>query len=165
MTDKEKIRAEIERQINCFRTEKDKEGASQIDKLSLGGRVAVLEELLSFINSLPDEPVSEGLEKEIKKYISDNFFGSETTGFFAVRTKEEPNDIDMALCAKYFFKLGLNANNPLTWNDMLLIHKCIKDTMYFKIYKMMEGIEGQKEVYEEALKRFKAQKEEKSIKI
>ena len=32
------------------------------------------------------------LEKKINKYISDNFFGSETIGFFANRTKEEPND-------------------------------------------------------------------------
>lgn len=47
------------------------------------------------------------LEKEINKYISDNFFGSETMGFFAVRTNEEPNDQDIALCAKYFFELGL----------------------------------------------------------
>lgn len=43
----------------------------------------------------------------------------------------------------------------LTWKDMLIIHKCIKDAMNFKLYKMMEGVEGQKEVYEEVLKRFK----------
>lgn len=49
------------------------------------------------------------LEKEINKYISDNFFGSETIGFFANRTKEEPNDQDIALCAKHFFELGLKA--------------------------------------------------------
>lgn len=46
----------------------------------------------------------------------------------------------------------------LTWEDMMTIHKCIKDAMNFKLYKMLEGIEGQKEVYEEVLKRFKAQK-------
>ena len=49
------------------------------------------------------------LEKKINKYISDNFFGSETIGFFANRTKEEPNDQDIALCAKHFFELGLKA--------------------------------------------------------
>ena len=43
----------------------------------------------------------------------------------------------------------------LTWEDMMIIHKCIKDAMNYKLYKMMEGIEGQKEVYEEVLKRFK----------
>ena len=50
-----------------------------------------------------------GLEKEINKYISDNFFGSETMGFFANRTEEEPNDQDIALCAKHFFELGIKA--------------------------------------------------------
>ena len=49
------------------------------------------------------------LEKEINKYICDNFFGSETIGFYANRTKEEPNDQDIALCAKHFFELGLKA--------------------------------------------------------
>lgn len=49
----------------------------------------------------------EGLEKEINKYISNNFFGSQTIGFYANRTNEEPNDQDIALCAKHFFELGL----------------------------------------------------------
>ena len=51
------------------------------------------------------------LGKEINKYISDNFFGSETMGFFTVRTNEEPNDQDIALCAQHFFNLGLSAGN------------------------------------------------------
>lgn len=40
----------IKHQISCFKTEKSKVGASQIDKLSLGGRIAALEEILVFIN-------------------------------------------------------------------------------------------------------------------
>ena len=47
----------------------------------------------------------------------------------------------------------------LTWEDMMLIHKCIKDAMNYHLYKMIEGMEGQKVVYQEVLKRFKAQKE------
>ena len=43
----------------------------------------------------------------------------------------------------------------LTWEDMMLIHKCIKDAMNYHLYKMMEGVEGQKVVYQEVLKRFK----------
>jgi len=62
---------------------------------------------ISIINSLKAKEID--LEKEINKYISDNFFGSETIGFFAVRTNEEPNDQDIALCAKHFFELGLKA--------------------------------------------------------
>lgn len=47
----------------------------------------------------------------------------------------------------------------LTWEDMMLIHKCIKDAMNYHLYKMMEGVEGQKVVYQEVLKRFKERKE------
>ena len=43
----------------------------------------------------------------------------------------------------------------LTWKDMMIIHKCIKDAMNYHLYKMMEGVEGQKVVYQEVLKRFK----------
>lgn len=57
MTDKQKIRAEIERRIHCYVIEKNKEGASWIDKLSLGYRIVVLKEMLVFINSLSEEPI------------------------------------------------------------------------------------------------------------
>ena len=46
----------------------------------------------------------------------------------------------------------------LTWEDMMIIHKCIKDAMNYHLYKMMEGMEGQKVVYQEVLKRFKEMK-------
>ena len=46
----DKIIEHIKHQISCFKTEKSKAGASQIDKLSLGGRIAALEEILVFIN-------------------------------------------------------------------------------------------------------------------
>jgi hypothetical protein len=47
----------------------------------------------------------------------------------------------------------------LTWEDMMIIHKCIKDAMNYHLYKMMEGAEGQKVVYQEVLNRFNKQKE------
>ena len=43
----------------------------------------------------------------------------------------------------------------LTWEDIMLIHRHIKDAMNYHLYKMMEGVEGQKIVYQEVLKRFK----------
>ena len=46
----------------------------------------------------------------------------------------------------------------LTWEDMMIIHKCIKDAMNFHLDKMMEGLDGQKIVYEEVLKRFLSHK-------
>ena len=48
----------------------------------------------------------------------------------------------------------------LTWKDMVLIHRCIKDAMNYHLYKMMEGMEGQEVVYQEVLKRFNKQRNE-----
>jgi hypothetical protein len=66
------------------------------------------------------------------------------------------------LAEKYAFIDGYEQAEKdleLSWEDMMIIHKCIKDAMNYKLYKMMEGIEGQKEVYEEVLKRFKEKKQ------
>lgn len=52
MTQKEKIKKYIKERIDNLKHEKSKVGVSQIDKLSLGGRIAALEETLVFINSL-----------------------------------------------------------------------------------------------------------------
>lgn len=71
------------------------------------GLAQAYKNVLSFLDTLEVKEVD--LEKEINKYICDNFFGSETIGFYANRTKEEPNDQDIALCAKHFFELGLKA--------------------------------------------------------
>lgn len=65
--------------------------------------------LLYFIDTLEVKEID--LEKEINKYISNNFFGSQTLGFFANRTEEEPDDQDIALCAKHFFELGMSVSN------------------------------------------------------
>jgi len=43
----------------------------------------------------------------------------------------------------------------LGWEDMMVIHRCIKDAMNYHLYKMLEGTEGQKTVYQDVLKRFK----------
>ena len=46
----EKLIEHIKHQISCFKSEKSK-AISQIDKLSLGGRIAALEELLADIST------------------------------------------------------------------------------------------------------------------
>ena len=105
LIDKAAIVAEIEKRIKKYATI-DVGNSNELEAL-YGAKCKALMEILSFLNTIEEKEVD--LEKEINKYISDNFFGSETMGFFAVRTKEEPNDIDIALCAKYFYKLGLKA--------------------------------------------------------
>ena len=52
-------------------------------------------------------------------------------------------------------------DNELTWEDMMIIHKCIKDAMNLHLYKMMEGVEGQKIVYQEVLERLNEKRKEK----
>lgn len=51
-------------------------------------------------------------------------------------------------------------DNELSWEDMMLIHRCIKDATNYHLYKMLEGEEGQKTVYQEVLERFRERKDE-----
>ena len=49
-----------------------------------------------------EKPVNKELDGEIDNYIKDNFFGSETMGFFSNKTKEELNDRDVVEIARHF---------------------------------------------------------------
>ena len=65
LIDKDALVAGIERWIELLTNEKNQEGVSLIDKLSLGGRIAELQEVKVFIDTLEvkylqEEPVSEG---------------------------------------------------------------------------------------------------------
>ena len=103
LIDKDKIVAEIEKCYNeCLKRAKVIEYDYWNAKAD-----AYRDVLVILYGTLEVKKVN--LDKKINKYISDNFFGSETIGFFANRTKEEPNDQDIALCAKHFFELGLKA--------------------------------------------------------
>lgn len=48
----------------------------------------------------------------------------------------------------------------LTWEDMMIIHKCCKDAMNNNFYEWHTQ-EGQKKIYEEVLKRFLKERKEK----
>ena len=65
--DAEKLKDEIKKRISLFQKEKKTEGASQIDIISLGARAAALEEILTFIDSLQQEP-DKSLEEAAEKY-------------------------------------------------------------------------------------------------
>lgn len=107
LIDKDKVVAEIENKLQDLIA--CKENALSTEKrVVLWAKIDMCNEILSFLDTL--EVKEADLEKEINDYISNNFFGSQTVGFFAKRTKKEPNDQDIALCAKHFFELGLNAN-------------------------------------------------------
>lgn len=99
LIDKDKIVAEIEKCYNeCLKK------AKVIDYDYWNVKADAYRNVLTILyGTLEVKKVN--LDKKINKYISDNFFGSETIGFFANRTKEEPNDQDIALCARHFFEL------------------------------------------------------------
>lgn len=50
-------------------------------------------------------------------------------------------------------------DNELTWKDILIIHRHIKDAMNKYLYAF-QTVEGQQKIYEDVLRRYKAQKGE-----
>ena len=48
----------------------------------------------------------------------------------------------------------------LTWEDMMRIHKHLKDAINLHLYELQNGIEGQKKVYQNVLDRFLKEKKE-----
>ena len=114
--DKDRIVAEIEKFMYSANLEADIASTGEcFDEKVARAKYQLCKQIRDSIVSLEVKEVD--VEKEINKYISDNFFGSETIGFFSNRTKEEPNDGDIALVAKHFFELGLSVNNPVTAAD------------------------------------------------
>ena len=73
LIDKDALVAEIERRIEVFTSEKNQEGASQIDKLSLSGRIAGLQELKVFIDTIEvkDVDLEEKATQLSQKYFPD----------------------------------------------------------------------------------------------
>ena len=102
--DKSALVAEIERRISLFRKEKKIEKwsaeASQMNVVSLGARIAMLEEILSLLDTLEVKEVD--LEKELDSMITPELkFHKALPSLFDV--------------AKHFFELGMqqskNDNN------------------------------------------------------
>ncbi len=85
------------------------------------------------------------LKEEIKRYFNEQPIMTRSKG---VDYKLIPSAEKIA---KHFFELGLNASNPLTWEDIKLI---------WNITDEMDNM-PEEEFYKEVLKRFKAQKGEK----
>lgn len=122
---------------------------------------------------LQEEPISEELEKKNKIEILANIiFNAAKHGYMPYDTQDEycameiaRKNIDKFIVPKKQEESGYQQGYEqaekdleLTWKDMMLIHRYIKDAMNYHLYKMMEGAEGQKVVYQEVLKRFKEQR-------
>lgn len=103
LIDKDKIAAEIERRISLFKKEKKTEkwsaGASQMNVVSLGARIAMLEEIFSYLDTLEVKEVD--LDEEFDKYC-DNLY--------LIDLENEPY-AELFECAKHFFELGMAVSN------------------------------------------------------
>ena len=105
LIDKDALVSEIERRISLFKKEKKTEKlsseASQMNVVSLGARIAMLEEILSLINTLEVKEVD--LEKEIKDYFEKQPIVTRSKGIDYQLIPSGEN------IAKHFFELGLKA--------------------------------------------------------
>ncbi len=103
--DKDALVAELKKRISLFQKEKKTEKwnieASQTNVISLGARIAMLEEILSFINTLEVKEVD--LEKEIKDYFDNQpiITRNQCVDYQLIPSGEE--------FAKHFYELGLRA--------------------------------------------------------
>ncbi len=80
LIDKNTIIAEIDRRISNFKNEKSKDGASKMDRLNLGARIASLEEFKVFVNTLEvkridDESYKCGFDKGYDEGYEAGYYG------------------------------------------------------------------------------------------
>ena len=71
--DAEKLITEKKKKKSLFSTEKEKEGLSKTDSLSLGARIASLEETIVLINALQQE--QESVAERFAKIVRGNLIG------------------------------------------------------------------------------------------
>ena len=93
MTDKELIKQEIERRIKNLEFSLENNCVEKHSKLGILGNITTLESLFQFINSLPEEPVSEDLDKEIGKYTTNELLKkrNHSTGIYHLTQKDCDN--------------------------------------------------------------------------
>ena len=94
MTDKEKIKKEIERQIEKgkVKCQQSRENNDRESFVAWSAHIATCGQLLVFINSLPEEPASEDFEEEMIKWHKQHFNGDrdwdKTSGEYLTRKSQ-----------------------------------------------------------------------------
>lgn len=82
MTDKEKIRAEIDKRLSFF---------SEHQNAYETGREESYRAILSFIDSMPEDPASEDLEKEIDRWSKEQYYNDSEKDVFTVVARHFAN--------------------------------------------------------------------------
>lgn len=152
LIDKAALVAEIERLRALLPDAKD---CNYLQLEFARGQQDAFTDFEEFVNSLEVKEVD--LEKEIKNYFNNQPIITRSKGvdYQLIPSGEE--------IAKHFFELGVNASNPLTWEDI----KTIQDKSGEVYAEVAKGKDDFYSIYpteqsflEEVLKRFKAQKGE-----
>lgn len=116
MTDKEKIRAEIERLMTELIQEKEKGYGSDADDVC----ILELQNVLTFIDSLPEEPVNKNLE-EVFGHMADTYYND-------VLLDEHPMPEDIAHHCRLSYFLGLKAGaNYQKQQDYIPVSKDLEE--------------------------------------
>ena len=151
LIDKDAVLAEIKELSSAIKIQLDyKKG----DAFWIAQKL-LLERLKGKINSLKVKEVD--LEKELTEWHKKHFSKKDTfngkSGFYLTNSSQ----LDIA---KHFFELGVNASNPLTWEDISSL-KLLIDEVENEFKKGLHNDKSYAGYCEEVLKRFKAQKGEK----
>ena len=111
MTDKvQEIRKEVERLRSLHQIKYQHLDTNDNMCLVECGMRNLCNDLLLFIDSLQEEPVSEDLEKEISDYLTSYHLHIEDGGRIVFDNNDSPNFMcDIRHIAKYFFDLGFKA--------------------------------------------------------
>lgn len=151
---KDAVLAEIERRIKT-----NKECMLGLRNLNYyQGKVDALKDTLSYLDTLKVKEVDmeKEIEDEIDKYWFDNSYGCIQRSNGTAHMELD----DVKEIAKHFFELGVNASNPLTWEDIKLIYNITYEES--RNVSLNKGGEiSEQEFYQEVLKRFKEKKGEK----
>ena len=147
LMDKDALVAEIESKIEKY-TKRGEESDAKRDGYGMywGGVLSCLNEIRTLSDTLEVKEVD--FEKELDKEWNKCEPTDEGMGLEIASIEHEQFDN----IAKYFFELGLNASNPLTWEDIDWI-------VGEAVCRLTDDWETE-QICKEVLKRFKAKKGE-----
>ena len=112
MTDKEKIRAEIERRINAIDLDSIEDWRYRLQREH---DIELMKDILSFIDSMQEEPASEDLEEAAQNYTKEEY---------CVNWKEFEHTRDSGFTAMYHFKSGAN------WQKQQMMKEAIEADVF-----------------------------------
>ena len=132
----EQIRAEVERQISEYREQHKTLGGAYYC-----GKFAALEDLLPFIDSLQEEPVSEDSEKENKiEILADIIFNAAKHGYMPYDTQDEYCAMEIAKKNIDKFIVSKKQEEPVSEDEIEKQFKAGDVVMYVSRHPAYSGL-------------------------